>query len=313
MDSLSNPEQREALIEKIRRESEIELGRSIQHKRPEKPSVRSSVEPAAYIPKPPRWGPHVVRDMPLDVIFQYLAKNELFRLSWGAKNTHGDAWEKLKSEFEDRLDRMRHEALQEKWLNPQGIYGYWPAQSEGDDLIIYDPISVESSAPIELMRFSFPRQPSGEFLCLADYFTPVDSGIMDVVAFQIVTIGEEATRRFEHLQGSNNYSEAYFVHGLAVQTAEATAEYLHRHIRRELNIPLDQGKRYSWGYPAIPELNDHKKVFELLPAENELGMSLTPAYQLVPEQSTAAIVIHHPQAKYYNIGESRVEQLMREK
>ena len=109
-----------------------------------------------------------------------------------------------------------------------------------------------------------------------------------------------------------DYTEAYFTHGLAVQAAEATADYLHDHIRREMGISENQGKRYSWGYPAIPELEDHKKIFELLPAvETELGMQLSPAYQLIPEQSTAAIIIHHAQAKYYSVGESRVEQLMR--
>jgi 5-methyltetrahydrofolate--homocysteine methyltransferase len=134
---------------------------------------------------------------------------------------------------------------------------------------------------------------------------------MDVVAFTVVTVGQEATERFDRLQAAGDYSEGYFTHGLAVQTAEATAEYLHRHIRRELSIPEGQGKRYSWGYPAIPELQDHRKVFDLLLAEKELGMLLTTAYQLVPEQSTAAIVVHHTQAKYYSIGESRVEQLMK--
>ena len=134
---------------------------------------------------------------------------------------------------------------------------------------------------------------------------------MDVVALQVVTVGQEATDRFDRLQAAGDYSEAYFTHGLAVQTAEATAEYLHRHIRRELGLPEGQGKRYSWGYPAVPDLDDHRKVFDLLPAESRLGISLTSAYQLVPEQSTAAIILHHPQAKYFSVGESRVEQLMR--
>jgi 5-methyltetrahydrofolate--homocysteine methyltransferase len=108
------------------------------------------------------------------------------------------------------------------------------------------------------------------------------------------------------------YSEAYYAHGLAVQTAEATAEYLHRHISKELGIPTSQGKRYSWGYPAIPELSDHEKVYRLLPVEKELQMQLSSAYQLIPEQSTAAIIVHHPDAKYFSVGKSRVEQLVDE-
>jgi 5-methyltetrahydrofolate--homocysteine methyltransferase len=135
---------------------------------------------------------------------------------------------------------------------------------------------------------------------------------MDVIAFRIVTVGLRATEMFDELQAQNNYSEGYFFHGLAVQTAEATAEYVHRHIRRELNIVPGRGKRYSWGYPAIPDLDDHQKVFALLPAEKELGMTLSAAYQLIPEQSTAAIIVHHPEAKYYAVGGSRVEQLERE-
>jgi 5-methyltetrahydrofolate--homocysteine methyltransferase len=165
--------------------------------------------------------------------------------------------------------------------------------------------------PQELLRFNFPRQSSSDYLCLADYFAPVESGKIDVVALQVVTVGQAASERFERLQNAGDYTEAYFTHGLGVQTAEATADYLHNHIRRELSLTSEQGKRYSWGYPAIPELDDHAKVFQLLPAENELGMNLTSAFQLVPEQSTAAIIIHHPEARYYNIGESRVEQLMR--
>jgi 5-methyltetrahydrofolate--homocysteine methyltransferase len=139
----------------------------------------------------------------------------------------------------------------------------------------------------------------------------VESGMIDTVAFQVVTVGQEATKKFDDLQAAADYTEGYFTHGLSVQTAEATAEYLHRHIRRELGIQSKQGKRYSWGYPAIPDLEDHAKVFKLLPAGKELGMQLTEAYQLIPEQSTAAIILHHPDAKYYSVGESRVEQLMK--
>jgi 5-methyltetrahydrofolate--homocysteine methyltransferase len=205
---------------------------------------------------------------------------------------------------------MKREAMKEGWLKPQAVYGFIPYQSDGNELIIYDPAPIPVS-PESPTRFTFPRQPDGDHLCLADYFASVESGQMDVVAFTVVTVGQEATERFDRLQAAGDYSEGYFTHGLAVQTAEATAEYLHRHIRRELSIPEGQGKRYSWGYPAIPELQDHRKVFDLLLAEKELGMLLTTAYQLVPEQSTAAIVVHHTQAKYYSIGESRVEQLMK--
>ena len=311
IDTLVDPDRSPALRSQNQRESEMELGRAaaaipVQAA----PPTHSSIKPAAFIPRPPSWGARVVRQMPLDIVFQYLPKNELFRLSWGAKNTHGEAWKKLEAEYEVRLDDMRRQALQEEWLKPQGVYGYWPVQADANDLVVYDPLSLQSGEPVETARFSFPRQPDGAHLCLADYFLPLASRQMDIVALQIVTIGQEASERFERLQGAGNYSEAYFTHGLAVQMAEAAAEYLHHHIRRELNLTPDQGKRYSWGYPAIPDLQDHQLVFQLLPVESELGMSLTSAYQLVPEQSTAAIIIHHPEATYFNIGESRISQLM---
>ncbi len=311
MEALSTPETRADLITQIQKESEVELG-NIVVKNEEPVATQSSVAPAPSIPKVTSWGAHVVKEMPLQFVFQHLAKNELFRLSWGARNAHGAEWEKLKAEYEERLERMEKEAMTEKWLAPRGIYGFWPAQSAGDDLILYKPESLETSQLQELTRFQFPRQNGGDALCLADYFAGVDSGIMDVAAFQVVTVGKAATERFDRLQAAGDYTEAYFGHGLAVQTAEASADYLHNHVRRELGIAENQGKRYSWGYPAIPEVADHAKVFELLPAVQELGMSLTPAYQLVPEQSTAAIILHHPQAKYFNIGESRVDQLMKE-
>ncbi len=318
MDALTTPEKRQPLLETLRSDADRELGKVAAPKETGRP-VRSAVKPAPLSPLPSPLGPRVVRSMPLELVFDCLSLNELYRLSWGAKNSHGEEWEKLRSEFETRLDRMKRTALREGWLKPQGVYGYWPCQAEGDDLILYDvetfcqnvstPNVSTPNASTPVARFTFPRQPTGDHLSLADYFAPLGSEVMDVIAFQVVTVGQEATERFDRLQAEGNYSEAYYLHGLAVQTAEATAEYLHRHIRRELGLPEGQGKRYSWGYPAIPELDDHRKVFDLLPAEKELGMSLSPAFQLIPEQSTAAIVVHHPEAKYFTTGESRVEQL----
>jgi 5-methyltetrahydrofolate--homocysteine methyltransferase len=311
MDALADVQQRGSLMERIWRESDFEQNKAAGTSGAAAPGLRSDVTAAAFIPRPVVWGPRVVHSMPLEAVWQYLSLNELFRLSWGAKNTHGEAWEKLKAGFSERLGSMQRAALTDGWLQPRGMYGCWPAQSDGNDLVLYEPGTLEADSPVELTRFRFPRQTGGENLCLADYFAPQGSGQMDVVAFQVVTVGQQASERFDRLQEAGDYTEAYFTHGLAVQTAEAAAEYLHRHIRRELGLADDQGKRYSWGYPAIPDLEDHQKVFELLPAQSELGMVLTTAYQLVPEQSTAAIIVHHPQAKYYQTGESRIDQLTR--
>jgi 5-methyltetrahydrofolate--homocysteine methyltransferase len=286
----------------------MELGRANTKVTERSNAERSNITPAPLTLPPSKFGMRVVKNMPLEIVLTHLNINELYRLSWGAKNTHGEEWDKLKAEFDARLDRMKREALRQKWLNPQAVYGLFPCQADGNDLIVYNPENLDEV----LTRFNFPRQPYDEHLALSDYFASIQSGQMDVVAFQVVTVGLEATERFERLQSANNYTEAYFTHGLGVQTAEATADYLHEHIRREMGIPENQGKRYSWGYPAIPELEDHKKIFELLPAvQTELGMTLSTAYQLIPEQSTAAIIIHHSKAKYYSVGESRVEQLMR--
>ena len=310
MDQLIDSQRKPALMAQMRKEADHEMGRVSQipdHRQTE--IQRSTIVPAP-ISVPARWGARVVKDMPLELVLKNLNINELYRLSWGAKNSHGAEWEKLQKDFGDRLEKMTREALKDGWLKPQAVYGLFPCQSDGDDLIIYSPESLPSS-PSALTRFHFPRQPYDDHLALSDYFAPVSSGVLDVVAFQVVTVGHAATERFDKFQADGNYSEGYFTHGLAVQTAEAAAEYMHQHIRRELGIPAGQGKRYSWGYPAIPELEDHRKVFDLLPVEKELGMQLSTAFQLIPEQSTAAILIHHPEAKYYSTGESRVEQLMK--
>jgi 5-methyltetrahydrofolate--homocysteine methyltransferase len=175
-------------------------------------------------------------------------------------------------------------------------------QSEGNDVIVYDPQSYIFDGSLkEISRFHFPRQEGRERLCIADYFRSVSSGDVDVVGLQVVTVGDEASRRFEALQAAGEYSEAFFSHGLAVEAAEAVAEWMHRRIKHELGIPGGRGKRYSWGYGACPDLEDHEQLFKLLPAEEELGMELTSAFQLIPEQSTAAIIVHHPSAKYYAV------------
>ncbi len=312
MDQIIVPEKRKELLERVRREGDMEMGRASQMPEHRKTTGTRSNIVAESITHPLKWGQRVVKEMPLEIVFKHLSLNELFRLSWGAKNAHGAEWDKLKAEFEARLERMCKEAIRDGWLKPQAVYGIFPCQSAGDELIIYNPEMINTASPDELTRFTCPRQPYDDHLCLADYFASTESGKMDVAAFQVVTVGLEATQRFDKLQTEGNYSEGYFTHGLAVQTAEATADYMHGHIRRELGIGEEQGKRYSWGYPAIPELEDHKKVFQLLPAvEKELGMILSAANQLIPEQSTAAIIIHHKEARYYSVGESRVEQLMK--
>jgi len=317
MDSLIDPKRKPAMLEQLRKDADMEMNRASQtpeHRKTE--GTRSNIVPAP-IALPAKLGQRIVKDMPLEMVLKHLNINELYRLSWGAKNTHGVEWEKMKKDFDARLARMTKEALKDGWLKPQAVYGYFPCQADGDDMIIYDPESVSSVYPLpnplpEIARFTFPRQPYDDHLALSDYYASVESGQMDVVALQVVTVGLEATEKFEKMQAANDYTEAYFTHGLAVQTAEATANYLHEHIRRELGLSEDQGKRYSWGYPAIPELEDHFKVFQLLPGvEIELGMSLATSGQLIPEQSTAAIIVHHKDAKYYSVGESRVEQLMK--
>ncbi len=307
MDILIDNSKRPALLEKIRQESHMEMERASQPAPTVDPNQRSSITPKP-IALPEKLGQRVVKDMPLEIVLKHLNINELYRLSWGAKNAHGEAWIKIKADFDARLEKMTKDAMRFKWLTPQAVYGYFPCQSDGNDLIIYEDVTGKK----EVTRFSMPRQPHDDHLCLADYYASVESGQMDVVALQVVTVGREATKKTEKMQAAGDYAEAHFTHGLSVQAAEATANYLHEHIRKELGIDEKQGKRYSWGYPAIPELEDHFKVFKLLPAaETELGLSLSSSGQLIPEQSTAAIVVHHPQAKYYSVGESRVEQLMK--
>jgi 5-methyltetrahydrofolate--homocysteine methyltransferase len=265
--------------------------------------ARSDVAQDNPIPRAPFFGTRVLHDIPLDEVLDLLDLDELYRLQWGGRGS-GEQFERMvREEFAPTLERLRAQATRDGWLRPQAVYGLFPAQSSGNDLLVYDPAAYESDggALREIARFHFPRQEGRERLCLADYFRSVESGEVDVVAFQLVTVGDAATRLFAELQEQGEYTEAFYLHGLSVEAAEAVAEWMQRRIRKELGVDKDQGKRYSWGYPACPDLEQHAELFRILPAADALGMELSPAGQLIPEQSTAAIVTHHPAAKYYAV------------
>jgi 5-methyltetrahydrofolate--homocysteine methyltransferase len=263
---------------------------------------RSDVTADNPVPSAPFFGPRTLDDIPLDEVFALLDLDELYRLQWGARGSGPEYEATVRKEFEPTLARLKESAKCDRWLQARAVYGLFPAQSLANDLVVYDPAAYAADGTTrEIARFHFPRQEGRERLCIADYFRSSNSTDIDVVAFQVVTVGDAATERFQTLQNSGEYTEAFYVHGLAVETAEAVAEWMHRKIRHELGVPAGQGKRYSWGYGACPDLEDHAQLFKILPVESELGMQLTSAYQLIPEQSTAAIIVHHPQAKYYAV------------
>jgi len=243
---------------------------------------------------PPFWGAQTLSEISLDLLWPLLDRKALFRGGWGAGGLTGPAWEEIEAEFAARLRVMQVEAG--AYLQPQAVYGYFPAHSDGEALVIYDPAAP--SARQEVARFPFPRQPGGQRLCLADYFAPV-GGPLDVAIFQVVTVGPGATARYAALEAEGAYSEAYFVHGLASHITEALAAWVHQRVRDDLGLAEKQGRRYSWGYPACPDVSQHREVFRLLPAEAALGMALTAAGQLVPEHSTAALIVTHPAARYF--------------
>jgi 5-methyltetrahydrofolate--homocysteine methyltransferase len=208
----------------------------------------------------------------------------------------GAAYEKLvKEDFGPRLAALTAEAQAEGWIVPRVVYGYFPCHAEGNDLVILDPVHKLA----ELGRLKLPRQPGERQLCMADWFREEKGA--DVCALQVVTVGDRGSRLAQTLNEKGEYARSLFIHGLAVESAEALAEYWHRRVRAELGIPDDQGKRYSPGYPAWPELADQRLIFKLLDPERTIDVSLTDAHQMVPEASTSAIVLHHPDATYFAV------------
>ncbi len=274
-------------------------------------TTRSQVDPNAPIPNVPFLGSRVIDDIPLRDVFAYVNETALFKGQWQFKQGRKSADEYQTFVAEDVrpvYEELKARSEREELLTPRLVYGYFPAQSRGNDLVIY-----RDDAKTERTRFTFPRQPSGKHLCLADYFASVDSGRMDVVAFHLVTMGRRASEYSQELFKSDNYSDYLYFHGLSVEGAEALAELWHKRIRQELGIANKdaknlnelfrqgyQGSRFSFGYPACPNLEDQVKLFDLLDP-SRIDVELTEEFQLDPEQSTSAIIIHHPEARYFSI------------
>jgi 5-methyltetrahydrofolate--homocysteine methyltransferase len=283
--------------EMLRREAEYAARKELGRAQRGRAGGGSGVEPAE-VPRPPFWGWKVLDQIPVDEVVACIDRNTLYRMQWGARNLKGEAWERMVAdEFEPRLERYTREARTQGWLSPRGIYGYFPAGSDGDAVVVFDP--AERSR--EIGRFAFPRQEDRERLCLADFFRPLEGGVpADVLVLQVVTSGDRATAFIEQRTQGGDYSEGYFLHGFSVQAAEGAAEWVNRRVRGELGIEPPRGLRYSWGYPACPEVEQHETLFRILPVRDTIGVALTTAWQLDPEQSTAALVVHHPAARYFS-------------
>ncbi|MFN3679781.1 methionine synthase [Thermosynechococcus sp.] len=294
---------------------------------PETPEVvdtRRSKAVAVDIPRPtpPFWGiRHLKADqIPLTEVFAYLDLQALIAGQWQfrkPKNQDRATYDAFLAEkVYPILEEWKQRILAENLLHPELIYGYFPCQSEGNTVYLYDPEKVgDKSACVPeraIAQFTFPRQTKGRRLCIADFFAPVESGIIDVFPMQAVTVGEIATQVAQQLFAANQYSDYLYFHGMAVQTAEALAEWCHARIRRELGCTPDpasirdilaqryQGSRYSFGYPACPNMQDQYTLLRLLQSDR-MGMYMDESEQLYPEQSTTAIICYHPAAKYFSV------------
>jgi 5-methyltetrahydrofolate--homocysteine methyltransferase len=274
----------------------------------------TQVPRAEFIPEPPFWGVQYVEQPQLNIkeLFSFINRKALYANQWmyrrGSRST-----KEYKDFIQGHVDPLFYQwcerAEERKWLQPKVAYGYFPCNSEQNELVIY---TAEDHAQ-EACRIKFPRQIADGRRCIADYFLPLSSGRRDVVAFHVVTSGALASEKCQELFKADQYTDYLHFYGLSVETAEALAEFWHRRIRHELSISSQdgatieslfrqtyQGERYSFGYPACPNLEDQKHIFELLKPEN-IGVSLSSEFQLVPEQSTSAIIVHHPEACYFTI------------
>ena len=275
---------------------------------------------APDIPAPAFWGVRVRKDFDLKELFPYINETALFKNQWQLKTASQEDYLRLVEEkFRPIKNKLEEEVIANGIFEPRAVYGFFPAQAEGNDVIVYEPpaSSAEGRVPkgsqiAELLRFTFPRQKEGRRLCISDFFAPKASGKMDVLGLSLVTIGSKASEETQRLFEGGEYTRYLYLHGLSVETAEALAEFLHKKIREELGIGGEdsphirdlfhqkyRGSRYSFGYPACPNLEDQTKLFALLRPEENVGVRLTSGFLLEPEQSTSAIVVHHPAAKYF--------------
>ena len=302
VDKLVDEEERGPLVERIRSEAKALREKPVVDDNAPPvtdSSVRSSASTDVPIPEPPYWGAREV-DVDLDDVYPYLDRHVLFKLHWGGRGVKGEDWERLvhgdgdEEGFAAKLERMWRE---QDYLRPRAKLGYFPCAADGNELVVFDP--EDPSREVE--RLSFPRQPKHDRICLSDFFRPIDSDSQrDVVALQGVTVGPEVTDLMAQLERDGEFAEQLYTHGLGVQAAEGLAEWLHSEARRGLGVDLDQGRRYSWGYPACPDQSEHEKVWRLLGLE-DIGMYLSDGFAVMPEQSTVAIVAHHPQAVYFGM------------
>jgi len=275
------------------------------------PIRRSDLPPAPNVPDPPFWGSRVVTEISVPDVFRFLNVRTLMSTQWGFAKTNvaPKEYERIMHEVAmPALERLKRLCIDEKILRPAAVYGFFPTAAVGNDLIVY-----EDDRKTERLRFKFPRQDHGEYLCLADYFRPAEGRATDVVAFMAVTVGREVTRRAKAFYDAGQYTDYLYLHGLGVESAEALAEYFHKRLRQEWGVGGDdasqvqklfknhyRGCRYSFGYPACPALEDQAHLFNLLQPER-IGLGLSEQFQLEPEQSTTALVVHHPGAKYFNV------------
>ena len=273
-------------------------------------TVRSDVALDIDIPNVPFFGSRIVKGIPLADYSGMLDERALFMGQWGLKGARGEFEAMAETEGRPRLRALLNEVQSKSWLEAAVVYGYFPCVSEGNELIILHHEGPDKGK--ERTRFSFPRQRRDRRLCISDFFSGRETGKVDVVAFHVVTMGNTISKAAAELFAKSEYREYLELHGLSVQLTEALAEYWHQRIREEMQIRaedspelqgiLDQGyrgSRYSFGYPACPDIEQQVQLCELL-EPGRIGVELSEEFQLHPEQSTSAIIVHHPEAKYFN-------------